>query len=369
MHRLLLALLIAAPLHAQLERQTVVRAKVQPDVRKNIAYDGERKLDLYRPKGSSEALPLVIFVNGVGRPDLKEWGQYTSWPALAAERGLAAISYETAGNDTLPQTEALLKYVREHAAELKIDPKRIAIWACSANARSATAFLAAHDELRAAVFYYGLMENAPKNINTPVYVARAGLDSLMINQSIDRWVMQAVAIEAPVTLVTYPEGVHAFELENDTPESRRIIDETLDFLQFHLTTAPTPRKEPMTLAQLQQLINESGMERAVARLKEIAQTNRNAFVLQEGPLNGLGYGLLSARKLAEAAALFTFIAATYPESANAQDSLADAHEAAGRKAEAIAASERALQLLDKAPPQARQAIRGSAEERLKRLLR
>lgn len=364
MRRLLLALLIASPLYAQLELPTVVRAKVQPEVRKNIAYDGERKLDLYRPRGAAEALPLVIFVNGVGRPDLKEWGQYTSWPALAAERGLAAITYETTGNDMLPQHEALLKYVREHAAELKIDPRRIAIWACSANARSGTAFLAAHDELRAAVFYYGLMEAAPKNITTPVYVARAGLDAPNLNQSIDRWVMQAVAIEAPVTLVTYPEGVHAFDIDNDTPESKRIIDDTLDFLRHHLTTAPTPRKEPMTLAQLQQLISEKGIAAAVARLKELKP---DAYVRQERALNALGYGLLGERKLAEATALFTFITETYPDSANAQDSLADAHEAAGRKAEAIAASERALALLEKAPERQREGIRASAQERLKRL--
>lgn len=365
MRRLLVALLLAAPLYAQLERPIVVRAEAKA-VRRNIVYDGERKFDLYRPN-ATETLPLVIFLNGVGRPDLKEWGQYTSWPALIAARGMAAISYETSGSDVLAQTEALLKYVRAHAAELKVDPRRIAVWACSANSRMGTALVAAHDELRAAVFYYGLMENAPKNITTPVYVARAGLDSLALNDSIDRWVAQAVALDAPVTLVTYPEGLHGFDIENDTPESRRIIRETVDFLHHHLTTAPTPRKEPMTLAQLQRLIRDSGIERGLARLGELAKTSRNAFVLQERSLNALGYSFLAERKLAEATALFEFVIATYPDSANAHDSLADAYEAAGRKADAIAASERALQLLEKAPERSRQAIRQSAEERLKRL--
>ena len=69
----------------------------------------------------------------------------------------------------------------------------------------------------------------------------------------------------------------------------------------------------------------------------------------------------------EATALLEFVATTYPESANAQDSLADAHEAAGRRAEAIAASERALALLEKAPERSREGIRRAAEERLKRL--
>jgi dienelactone hydrolase len=375
MRKLLAILLFATPLAAQLERPVVVRlpGMEDVDVRKNIAYDGALKLDLYRPRNAGGVLPLVIFLNGVGRPDLKEWGQYTSWPRLAAMRGMAAIAHETSGNagEVAAQTEALLKSVSANAAEWKIDPARIAIWACSANARLGTALLANRADLRGAVFYYGLMEAAPKNIGTPVFVARAGLDAPNLNASIDRWVAQAVAMEVPVMLVTYPEGVHGFELDQDTPESRQIVTQTLDFLHFHLTTAPTPRKEPMTLAQLQRLITEQGTEKALAKVKELRASHPDAHVVREATLNGLGYSLLAERKLAEATAAFAAVVAAYPESPNAHDSLADAHEAAGRKAEAIASSERALALLDKAGerlhPQQREGIRRSAEERLKRL--
>jgi acetyl esterase/lipase len=107
---------------------------------------------------------------------------------------MAAITHESSGDNFVPPVENLLKYVKEHAAELKIDPKRIAFWACSANARAGTELLAAHDELRAAVFYYGAMQAEPKNVATPVFVARAGLDALPLNESIDRWVARAVAL-------------------------------------------------------------------------------------------------------------------------------------------------------------------------------
>lgn len=367
---LLALLLLAVPVQAQLDRTAVLKppGMESVEVRKNVAYDGERKLDLYRPKNAQQKLPLVIFLNGVGRPDLKEWGQYTSWPRLVAARGMAAIAHETSGDDLPKQVDALLRYVREHAAELKIDASRIAVWACSANARLGTALLASRgDDFRAAVFYYGLMETAPKNVNTPVYVTRAGLDAPALNASIDRWVAQAVTLEAPVTLVNYPEGVHGFDLENDTPESKQIITQTLDFLQFHLTNAPTPRKEPMRLAELQQLITSEGIARGVARLKELKQTHPNAYLLQERTLNGLGYALLTQRKNAEAVGVLEFVAAAYPESPNAHDSLGDAYEAAGRIADAIASAERALRLLDKASPQQREGIRRSAEEKLARL--
>jgi dienelactone hydrolase len=367
MRKLLLLLLLAMPLAAQLEKPVVLRLDGMDsvDVRKNVAYDGERKLDFYRPANAA-TVPLVIFLNGVGRPDLKEWGQYTSWPRLAAARGMAAISYETSGRDVAPQTDALLRYVRDHATEWKIDAKRIAIWSCSANVRLGTAMLASRDDLRAAVFYYGLMETAPKNIVTPVLVTRAGLDALPLNNSIDRWVAQAVELDAPVTLITYPEGLHGFELDNDTPESRQIVMQTLDFLQFHLTTEPTPRKEPMTLAQLQRLFAEN-REAALSRLKEIRRTHPNAYVLQERTLNSLGYALMSDQKFAEAVAILELVAATYPDSANAHDSLGDAYEAAGRSADAIRESERALALLEKVPGPQSEAIRRSAEEKLARL--
>jgi len=364
-------LLLASALQAQLNPPAVLKVPGMEsvEVRKNVVYDGERKLDLYRPKGAKKNLPLVIFLNGVARPELKEWGQYTSWPRLVATRGMAAISHETSGEDVAKQADALLRYVKTHANDLGIDASRIAIWACSANVRLGTALLDSRGgEFRAAVFYYGVMETVPaNNLSTPVYVARAGLDAPDLNASIDRWVSQAVGIEAPVTLVNYPEGVHGFDLENDTPESKQIITQTLDFLQFHLTNTPTPRKEPMRLSQLQQLIFEQGIASGVAHLKELKQTHPDAYLLQERTLNTFGYTLLAQQKVAEAVGVLEYVATAFPESPNPHDSVGDAYEAAGRNAEAIAAAERALRLIDKATAPQREGMKRSAEEKLARL--
>lgn len=355
---MLLVLLLALPLAGQTAEPVVLKVPGMEDVdvRKDVAY-GEHKLDLYRPAGVDAALPVVIFVNGIDRAELKEWGQYTSWPRLVAARGMAAITHTG-------DLDGLLKAVRANGAEWKVDPSRIAIWACSANGRVGTAALATHD-FRAAVLYYALMDTAPKNTTTPVLVARAGLDALSLNRGIERWVAQAVTLEVPLSYVNYPEGRHAFELLDDTTESRQIVEQTLDFLRHHLTTAPTPRKEPMTLVQLQQL----GIDAAVARLHELRKSHPAAYVLQEQTLNAMGYAALAENKASEAVKWLELAAAWYPESANAHDSLGDAYEAAGRAADAIRASERALQLVDKAHPQRRDGIRRSAEEKLKRLRR
>ena len=371
---LVLALLLASPAVAQPRPQDEVASlKVagmeRVVVRKNIAFEGDLKLDLYRPS-EADTLPLVMFVNGVGLRDLKEWGQYTSWPRLVSMRGIAAITYQTASGEAAEgETESLLKYVKEHAAELKIDPSRIALWSCSANVRVATSLLAKHpkEAFRAAAFYYGIMTTPPKHAEVPVFIARANLDVPMINDSIDRWSADAVALDVPVTLVTYPQGLHGFDVRQDTAESRDIIRQTLDFLQFHLTTPRAPRTEPMRLADLQKLVASSSSEEAMARVREIRKTHPDAFVLQEQVLNGFGYSLLSQRKLEDAVKILEIAAALSPESPNAHDSLGDAYEAAGRSADAIASSERAIALLDKIPAERREGIRASAEDKLKRL--
>lgn len=340
----------------------------QAEVRKDIVYDGTRKLDLYRPPKVAGALPVVLFINGVGAPNFKEWGQYTSWPRLVASKGLAAISYQTEG-DSAAQTDALLRYVREHAAELKIDAKRIAIWACSANGRVGTALVANQpaDAFRAAVFYYALMETAPKHAELPVLLARAGLENPSLNRTIDRWAAQAVAMEAPVTLLTYPQGRHGFELVDDTDESRRIVQHTLEFLKHHLTATPSRVAKQPTPVEVDRMMQTDGVAKTIAWLHALHRRDPGAFVVHENYLNSTGYILLGEGKQADAVAVLELVTVLYPESANAHDSLGDAYEAAGEAAKAIVASERALELLDKTPPFRREAIRASAEAKLKRL--
>ncbi len=70
-----------------------------------------------------------------------------------------------------------------------------------------------------------------------------------------------------------------------------------------------------------------------------------ATLVNPAVLNSVGYELLAAHRADLAVELFGWIAAAHPGSANAQDSLAEALEAAGRPAEARAAARRALDLV------------------------
>ena len=201
-----------------------------------FAQGTERELtfDLYRPPGSESLLPVVIFANGIGHPVLKDWPEYTSWARLAAASEMAAVTHETEG-DPRPQLEALLEHLRSNASELGIDPDRIALWASSANVRTALPFAMEKDRpLRAAVFYYGVMDFVDLRTDLPLLVARAGLDSPGILGSLDDFLRHATHANLPFELLNYAEGIHGFDTRQPGEESERIVRETLEFLKRHL---------------------------------------------------------------------------------------------------------------------------------------
>jgi hypothetical protein len=78
---------------------------------------------------------------------------------------------------------------------------------------------------------------------------------------------------------------------------------------------------------------------AAARVKD-----PNAAVSREGQLNFMGYNLLTAGKTQDAIGLFRFVTGQFPQSANAQDSLAEALEKSGDTTAALEASRKCLSL-------------------------
>lgn len=88
------------------------------------------------------------------------------------------------------------------------------------------------------------------------------------------------------------------------------------------------------------------MEAAVARYHAVRATDPGGYRLDEGELNGLGFGyrLLREDRTAEAIAVLDLNADVFPESANAYDSLGEAYEAAGKPVKAMANYRRSLEL-------------------------
>ena len=69
----------------------------------------------------------------------------------------------------------------------------------------------------------------------PIFVARAGRDATAnVNESIDRFLIHALQGNRPVTLVNHHNGPHAFDLEDNSATTRRIVGQMLAFLQSTL---------------------------------------------------------------------------------------------------------------------------------------
>jgi acetyl esterase/lipase len=73
----------------------------------------------------------------------------------------------------------------------------------------------------------------PKDV--PLFIARAGLDEMPhLNETLDRFLAQALTCNLPITFTNHPEAPHAFDLFHDSEESREIIRQILAFMRFHL---------------------------------------------------------------------------------------------------------------------------------------
>jgi hypothetical protein len=244
---------------------------------RNIEYrehDGKPlTMDSYYPPGleKNARLPVVIFVMGymdsspiVGGP-LKDIAQYQSWGRLTAASGMVAITYQTMHHDDL---SAVVKYIRRNAEALYIDEDNIGLWSCSGNTLTAEIFAMdrERDYLKFVVFYYGFILSPDNRFREgidelcssrgcygpelgnvkqllpklPLFIVRAGQDSVpFINDSIDHFVRVALGLNVRLTLINYPEGIHAFDLEEWWPatphfRSAEIVAQTVEFMRSKL---------------------------------------------------------------------------------------------------------------------------------------
>jgi hypothetical protein len=226
-----------------------------------------RRVDLVFPHAAI-ARPLATIVFVLGFPDdatsfgpLIDYQTYRDWARIVASRGFVGVLYST--TDPVPDLQAVMDFLASEGPRLGLDPGRMAIWSVSANVPTALHYVrsGAVPAARALVTYYGLMPTPdgfqaqaletgssrqgfalpdyhptqlfPRDL--PLLVVRAGRDaSPPLLASIDRFVEYAVSENLSIRLINYPEGQHGFDTHDDTPETRSIITETLDFLARHL---------------------------------------------------------------------------------------------------------------------------------------
>lgn len=125
----------------------------------------------------------------------------------------------------------------------------------------------------------------------------------------------------------------------------------------------------LSRAEFQSLV-DADLTKALTRAREDLARDPRAPVFDAAWLNATGYALIQRNQRDRAIAVFTVLTEAYPRSANAFDSYSEALEGAGRRAEALAAAEKALVLLPDdttVPAPQRGALEAALKARVARL--
>jgi len=267
-------------------------------VKKNLIYkragNEDLLMDVYSPTGSRGRRPAVLFVHG-GRvpPNLlttaKNWAVYVSFGELVAASGFVGVTFnhrfytwESLADSQADVMDAV-KYVRDNAATLRVDPERIVLWTVSAGGIFLSQPLQERPSyLKSIVAYYSQLDlqnerkSAPASVSDetlrefspvyqlerspgvagsgtraggagrvttgaggpsifpPMFIARAGLDSPDLNDGLDRFVQAALKHNVSVEVLNHATGHHGFDIEDNNARSREILKRTIEFLKTHI---------------------------------------------------------------------------------------------------------------------------------------
>ena len=233
-------------------------------------------MDVYTPPGaaSNANRPAVVMIHGGPIPKLgaKNMGVFRSYGRLLAASGFVAVAFDhrfLASErllDAAADVEAAIASVRENADALGIDRDRLAVWGFSGGGPLLSiALRGAPPYVRAILAFYAALdirEKAPGSAaeigdgeriafspgwhvrneagrTAPILVARAGLDHPFLNATIDRFVAEALAVNAEIDVLNHPRGRHAFDVLDDDPRSREIISRAVEFLKTRLIPSPS----------------------------------------------------------------------------------------------------------------------------------
>ena len=248
------------------------KVTVKSNLKYTNAADPNLLMDVYTPPGlaKGERLPAVIFIHGGAgsqtRP--KDWGIYISWGRLVAASGMVGVTFthrlsypKPLLNESASDVEAAVAYVRANADTLGVDKERICLAAYSGGGPLlSTALRDRPPYVRCLVAFYAFLDvqqsdlhranETPETVKTyspithlgedasriaPVFVARAGLDAIpTMNDSIDRFIREAISKNAALTVYNHPRGVHGFDNQTPDARSREIVRAALDFMRTHL---------------------------------------------------------------------------------------------------------------------------------------
>lgn len=284
-------------------------------VKKDVTYlkSGSRNLniDVYTPPDAKagEKRPAVIFLNAIGDipgNEVKNWEIYKSFPRLVAAHNMVGISMDADGERIQESLRGLFDFLEREGANHGIDASRLGVYAASANTTQSIVYLmsdGAAKGIRAAALFYGSTPSSEtrlrKDLPVLFILAEGDYQGAMGQASNNLW--QRVAQSgAPWTLMFAANLLHAFDAFQDNDESRRVVQQALNFWKTHLEPVPQPDWKPSAAREIVASTYGSDYQKTVDLLTNYVKDNPNdaqAYIQMGRALNFL-------RKYDEAAAAY-----------------------------------------------------------------
>ena len=194
---------------------------------------------------------------------------FQSWGRLVAAAGMVAVMF-THRFSPPPQSllveaatdlTAALRYLRSNAESFHADADRVCVCAWSSGGALLTPLLTERPAfLRCLVAFYALLDvqqyappgdaaalsylkafsaiaALPEDASTlmPMLIVRAGRDEIpTLNDALDRFVVRALAANAPIIVMNHPAGGHGFDNTDGGEPSKQIIRSSIEFMKTHL---------------------------------------------------------------------------------------------------------------------------------------
>jgi len=251
---------------AQKKRQPIWEAGLQYnlpadtleiEVVKNINYQTEKNnfttLDIYKPAGNKTIPPqpaVILIHGGPVSADIpvkpKDWKLYSDYGKLLASKGITAvvINHRIFDKENITQSRsdvlASITFIKANAGHYGLNSNSVGLWMFSLGGKHFDFFAQQKDSsVKAMISFYGVLSTErqtsdPTGYIPPQLIVRSGMDKPELLSVTDAYISKALQLNHPVEVVNHKNGVHAFDILQNSEQTIKLINSAIEFLKVNL---------------------------------------------------------------------------------------------------------------------------------------